>query len=102
MQQNWHEKNNRLIKQHRNLTQNLCPHNKKKATQNKVFLLFLTIPQANKQNNLHDNLFNKKKHFITLLNVPKRRLGLTGRNEKLTVQVQIFENLKANSRAIWR
>jgi hypothetical protein len=27
---------------------------------------------------------------------------LTGRNEKLAVRVQIFENLRANSRAIWR
>ncbi|OEU62176.1 MAG: hypothetical protein BA870_12315 [Desulfuromonadales bacterium C00003094] len=27
---------------------------------------------------------------------------MTGRNEKLTVRIQIFENLRANSRAIWR
>ena len=27
---------------------------------------------------------------------------MTGRNEKLAVRGQIFENLRANSRAIWR
>jgi len=27
---------------------------------------------------------------------------LTGRNEKLSVRVQIFENVRTNSRAIWR